>query len=95
MATVSLRPHIVRVMSEHRERPLSTREIYEAVATMGVVCSLTHGPSRTATWSTGSSRPWHQPQLPQQARAAAAHGPGLGEGVFGTGGGVREAAAAG
>ena len=38
MATVSLRPHIVRVMSEHRERPLSTREIYEAVATMGVAC---------------------------------------------------------
>ena len=32
----SLRPHIVRVMSERRERPLSTREIYEAVATMGV-----------------------------------------------------------
>ena len=36
MATGSLRLHIVRVMSERRERPLSTREIYEAVATTGV-----------------------------------------------------------
>ena len=36
MAAGSLRPHIVRVMSEHRERPLSTGEIYEAVATTGV-----------------------------------------------------------
>ena len=36
MAAGSLRPHIVRVMSERRERPLSTGEIYEAVATMGV-----------------------------------------------------------
>ena len=34
MATGNLRPHIVRVMSEHRERPLSTKEIYEAVATI-------------------------------------------------------------
>ena len=28
----SLRPHLVRVMSAQRERPLSTRETYEAVA---------------------------------------------------------------
>ena len=32
MATGSLRPHLVRVMSARRERPLSTGEIYEAVA---------------------------------------------------------------
>ena len=36
MAAGSLRPHIVRVMSERRERPLSTGEIYEAVARTGV-----------------------------------------------------------
>ena len=36
MAASSLRPHIVRVMSEHWERPLSTGEIYEAVARTGV-----------------------------------------------------------
>ena len=36
MAAGSLRPHVVRVMSEHRERPLSTGEIYEAVARTGV-----------------------------------------------------------
>ena len=36
MAAGSLRPHIVRVMAEHRERPLSTGEIYEAVASTGV-----------------------------------------------------------
>ena len=32
MATGSLRPHLVRVMSAQRERPRSTGEIYEAVA---------------------------------------------------------------
>ena len=36
MAAGSLRPQIVRVMAEHRERPLSTGEIYEAVARIGV-----------------------------------------------------------
>ena len=36
MAAGSLRPHILRVMSAQRERPLSTREIYEAVAQTGV-----------------------------------------------------------
>ena len=36
MASGSLRPQIVRVMAEHRERPLSTGEIYEAVARIGV-----------------------------------------------------------
>ena len=36
MAAGSLRPHILRVMSARRERPLSTREIYEAVAQTGV-----------------------------------------------------------
>ena len=36
MAAGSLRPHVVRVMLEHRERPLSIRKIYEAVATTGV-----------------------------------------------------------
>ena len=36
MAAGSLRPQIVRVMAEHRERPLSTGEIYEAVAQTGV-----------------------------------------------------------
>ena len=35
MAAGSLRPHILRVMSAQRERPLSTREIYEAVAQHG------------------------------------------------------------
>ena len=32
MGAGSLRPHILRVMSARRERPLSTGEIYEAVA---------------------------------------------------------------
>ena len=32
MATGSLRPHLVRVMSAQRERPRSTGDIYEAVA---------------------------------------------------------------
>ena len=36
MAAGSLRPHILRVMSARRERPLSTGEIYEAVARTGV-----------------------------------------------------------
>ena len=36
MGAGSLRPQIVRVMAEHRERPLSTGEIYEAVARIGV-----------------------------------------------------------
>ena len=36
MAAGSLRPHILRVMSAQRERPLTTREIYEAVAQTGV-----------------------------------------------------------
>ena len=36
MAAGNLRPHILRVMSAQRERPLSTREIYEAAAQMGV-----------------------------------------------------------
>ena len=36
MAAGSLRPQIVWVMAEHRERPLSTGEIYEAVARIGV-----------------------------------------------------------
>ena len=37
MAANSLRPQIVRVMATHRERPLTTREIYEHVAASGVV----------------------------------------------------------
>ena len=36
MTAGSLRPQIVRVMAEHRERPLNTGEIYEAVARIGV-----------------------------------------------------------
>ena len=36
MAAGSLRPQILRVMSAQRERPLSTGEIYEAVARTGV-----------------------------------------------------------
>ena len=36
MAAGSLRPQILRVMSARRERPLSTGEIYEAVAQTGV-----------------------------------------------------------
>ena len=36
MAAGSLRPHIVRVMSANRERPLRTQEIYEAGAKTGV-----------------------------------------------------------
>ena len=36
MAAGSLRPHILRVMSAQRERSLTTREIYEAVAQTGV-----------------------------------------------------------
>ena len=35
MAAGSLRPQILRVMSARRERPLSTGEIYEAVAQDG------------------------------------------------------------
>ena len=36
MAANSLRPQIVRVMAAHRERPLTTDEIYEQVAACGV-----------------------------------------------------------
>ena len=36
MAAGSLRPNIVRVMAEHRERTLSTQEVYELVAETGV-----------------------------------------------------------
>ena len=49
MAAGSLRPHILRVMSAQRERPLSTREIYEAVAGRGWP-ALTPKRSGTATW---------------------------------------------
>ena len=36
MPSTSLRPQIVRVMAAHRERPLTTEEIYEQVASSGV-----------------------------------------------------------
>ena len=36
MAANSLRPQIVRVMAAHRERPLTTDEIYAQVAASGV-----------------------------------------------------------
>ncbi len=36
MAANSLRPQIVRVMAVHRERPLTTTEIYQHVAASGV-----------------------------------------------------------
>ena len=37
MASSSLRPQIVQVMADHRGRPLTTAEIYESVASSGVV----------------------------------------------------------
>ena len=36
MPATSLRPQIVQVMAAHRERPLTTEEIYERVAGGGV-----------------------------------------------------------
>ena len=36
MVANSLRPQIVRGMAAHRERPLTTTEIYEHVASSGV-----------------------------------------------------------
>ena len=48
MGAGSLRPHILRVMSARRERPLSTGEIYEAARRE---CpALTPKRSGTATW---------------------------------------------
>ena len=57
MATGSLRPTIVRVMTENQGRPLSTGEIYGLVADADVP-ALTRMPSGTATWSTANSRTW-------------------------------------
>ena len=55
----SLRPHIVQVMAANQERVLSTEEIYELVADLGVPDFNPQAkPSGTATWSTGSSATW-------------------------------------
>ena len=112
MAAGSLRPHIVRVMSERRERPLSTGEIYEAVARTGVAGFDPRAKRDRNLVNRGALGPGgNESRVPQQAGAAvagpggpgpvhlqgagAAPGPGPGAGVPGTGGGLREAAAAG